>query len=211
MTPEVQARMLDPFFSTKQPGRGLGLAAVRGIIRSHGGTLSAASASGQGSRFEVLLPCSSELARDRRELAISAAAGKAGSLAGTVLVVEDEDTLRIAVSKMLRRQGYTVIEAANGITAVDLFRASQPEVDLVLLDVTLPGKSGREVLGELRRIQPDVKVIITSAYSQDQAQANIGGQQPWPYIRKPYHFSELTSLLQNVSAEKWRTGGHIGS
>ena len=111
-------------------------------------------------------------------------------------MVEDEDTLRLAVSKMLRTKGFTVIEAANGKTGVDLFRASAPEIDVVLLDLTLPGMSGREVLSELRRIQPDVKVIITSAYSQEQAQTTLGGQQPWLYIRKPYQLNELTGLLR---------------
>src|SRR4029077_1894565 len=114
---------------------------------------------------------------------------------GTVLVVEDEDTLRVAVSKMLRNKGFTVIEAADGKTGVDLFRASAREIDVVLLDLTLPGMAGREVLSELRRVQPNVKVIVTSAYSQERAQTTLGGQQPWLYIRKPYRINELTDLL----------------
>ena len=99
---------------------------------------------------------------------------------------------------MLRKTDFSVIEAANGKTAVDLFRASAQEIDVVLLDMTLPGMSGREVLEELRRIQPNVKVIITTAYSQDHALATIGRQQPWLYIRKPYVLSELTALLRSV-------------
>ena len=135
--------------------------------------------------------------------AVSSAALEVASFGGTVLVVEDEDTLRIAVSKMLRRRGFTVIEAANGETGVDLFRASALQIDVVLLDLTLPGTSGREVLGELRRVKANVKVIITSAYSQDQAQTTLGGQQPclggqqpWRYIRKPYQINELAGLLR---------------
>jgi PAS domain S-box-containing protein len=195
MTEQIQSRIFDPFFTTKFPGRGMGLAAVKGIIRSHGGAINVVSSSGQGSRFEVLLPCSSELAREGHDEAVSSAAGEVGSVAGTVLFVEDEDTLRLAVSKMLRRKGFAVIEAANGKTGVDLFRASAPEIDVVLLDLTLPGMSGGEALSELRRIKPNVTVIITSAYSQEQAQTTLGGQQPWLYIRKPYHFNELAGLL----------------
>src|SRR6185436_10047304 len=102
----------------------------------------------------------------------------------------------LAVSKMLRKKGFTVIEAANGKAGVDLFRASAPEIDVVLLDLTLPGLSGREVLSELRRIQPDVKVMITSAYNRELAQTTLGGLQPWLFIRKPYQLNELTGLLR---------------
>ena len=109
---------------------------------------------------------------------------------------------------MLRRKGFTVIEAANGKTGVDLFRASALEIDVVLLDMTLPGMPGREVLGELRRIQPNVKVIITSAYSQNDALTTIGAHQPWLYIRKPYGFSDLLGLLRNVCLNKRRMSGN---
>ena len=97
---------------------------------------------------------------------------------------------------MLRRKGFAVIEAADGKTGVDLFCANAPAVDVVLLDLTLPGMSGREVLTELRRTKPDVKVIITSAYSHEQAKITLEGHHHWLYIRKPYLIHELTSLLQ---------------
>jgi DNA-binding response OmpR family regulator len=141
---------------------------------------------------------------------VSVAEVEVGSLTRTVLVVEDEEALRLAVCKMLRRAGFSVIEAANGQIGVDLFRSSALEIDVVLLDLTLPGMSGREILSELRRIKPNVKVIITTAYSKDYALTTIGGEQLWFYIRKPYLLSELTDLLRNVCLDKLRMSGHSG-
>ena len=106
--------------------------------------------------------------------------------------------LRLAVSKKLRREGFSVIEAGDGTTGANLFRENEPKIDVVLLDVTLPGKSGQEVLEELRRIRPGAKVILTSAFNQDRAFVSIGGQHVWGYIRKPYQLSELTSLIREA-------------
>jgi two-component system, cell cycle sensor histidine kinase and response regulator CckA len=113
-------------------------------------------------------------------------------------VVEDEDELRQAVSKLLRKRGFGVVEARDGRAAVDLFRANQQTIDVVLLDLTLPGMTGREVLEELRRLRPDLKVIITTAYSRDTALKALGGQHAWFYIRKPYRAVELVDLLQDI-------------
>jgi len=202
MTKEIQARIFDPFFTTKFVGRGLGLAAVQGIVHSHGGSIKIASAPGEGSRFEVLLPCSSEAVRHKNEPCVSAGCGEREPLAGTVLVVEDEVELRVAVSKMLGRIGLSVVQADNGAMGIDLFRAKAPEIRVVLLDMTLPGLSGRAVLNELRRIQPGVNIIITSAYSQKWVQAAIGEQRGWLYIRKPYLLSELTGLVRSICSDK---------
>jgi CheY-like chemotaxis protein len=204
MTEEVRSKIFDPFFSTKFLGRGMGLAVVEGVIRSHGGTINVVSVPGQGSRFEILLPCSNGLARQERRKAGFCDGGEVVGSSGAVLMVEDEDTLRLAISKLLRRKGFTVIEAANGKKGVDLFRDRAGEIDVVLLDLTLPGLSGGEVLSELRRLQPDVNVIVTSAYSLEQAKAKISTQPPWLYIRKPYQVNELTDLLRESIRVKRR-------
>jgi two-component system, cell cycle sensor histidine kinase and response regulator CckA len=207
MTPEVRTRIFDPFFTTKSTGHGLGLAAVQGIVRGHFGAINVASSLGQGTRFQVLLPCIDQPARLFRDI-VAPASAEAGSVTGTVLVVDDEDTLRLAVSKMLRKEGFSVIEAIDGSAAVDLFGANEREIGVVLLDLTMPGMTGREVLEELRRIQPDVKVILTTAYNKDSALAAIGGQQGWAFIRKPYQLNDLVNLVRDACLQKGGMSGH---
>ena len=205
MTPEVQTRIFDPFFTTKSTGHGLGLAAVQGIVRSHFGAIRVVSSLGQGTSFEVLLPCTDQHAQLIPEIVAQASASEAAKVAGTVLVVEDEDTLRLAVSKMLRKKGLSVIEAIDGTAAVELFRANEPDIALVLLDVTLPRMSGPEVFAKLRRIRPDIKVIITTAYSQETTVPTGGDQQSWAFIRKPYQLNDLWNLIWLACRQKGRT------
>jgi len=202
IAPQVQARIFDPFFTTKHPGRGMGLAVVQGIIRSHGGAIHLVSAPGQGTTFRILLPSTAQRAQQIQS-PITPAVGEAMQRrAGTVLVVEDEDVLRIAVSKALRKRGYSVIEADDGSAAMDLIRAYQDGIDLLLLDVTIPGISSREVFEHAKRLRPELRVILTSAYGRETVDASFAGLRVERFIRKPFRLGDLVSVLETLSPNK---------
>jgi two-component system, cell cycle sensor histidine kinase and response regulator CckA len=198
MTDEVQARVFDPFFSTKFAGRGLGLAVVQGVVRDHGGVIHLVSAPGHGTTFEVLLPCTGGTAQSGRDAIAQASGEERRAPAGTLLVVEDEEALRLAVSKMLRKNGFRVIEAIDGSSALELIRTYEDEIDLMLLDVTLPGVPSREVFEEARLRRPVLKVILTSAYSRETAEASLAGLRIEHFIRKPFQLVDLMGVLQDA-------------
>ena len=203
MPDDVKAKIFDPFFTTKREGRGLGLAVVQGIVRAHGGAIKVVSAPGSGTIFQVLLPCTDETSSNGRESHSSSGEGaeKYPPGSSTILIIEDEEPLRLGVAKMLRKRGFIVIEAADGNAGVDVFLTNRSSIRLVLLDMTLPGRTGAAVLDELQRIEPEVKVILTSAYSQQQVQAALGGLRAWGYIQKPYRLAELEKMLRKCTAE----------
>ncbi len=194
MTPEVQARIFDPFFSTKFAGRGLGLAVVQGIVRDHGGAINLISTPGQGTRFEIFMPCAAT-ARPGKAVV---SATEHWSPAGTVLVVEDEALLRLAVSKMLRRKGLGVIEAIDGHSALELVLAHRDEIDVMLLDVTLPGISSRKVFEQALLLCPGLKIILTSAHNKDAVDASFAGLHVDSFVHKPFQLAELMRSLQNA-------------
>jgi two-component system cell cycle sensor histidine kinase/response regulator CckA len=198
MTEEDKARIFDPFFTTKRDGHGLGLAIVHGIVHSHDGAIKVASRLGSGTTFEVLLPCAQGRAENTLPAARVSTAEELLTVSGTVLLVEDEDTLRLAISKALRKRGVSVLAASDGRDAVEIFRAHAEDIGVVLLDLTLPGMPGGEVFCQIRRIKPCVKVILTSALDLENAASATSGECPALFLRKPYGFADLVRGLQGA-------------
>jgi two-component system, cell cycle sensor histidine kinase and response regulator CckA len=196
MTEEVRRRMFDPSFSTKGAGRGLGLAAVQGIIRNHSGSIEVTSTPGRGTRFQILLPCIGK--RQVEQPSRTSVPARRSPPRGSILIVEDEETLRMAVATMLRKQGFDVLEAGDGDRAVDLIRDQKQSIGVVLLDLTLPGRSSPDVFAELQRTRPDAKVILTSAYGRESVSGPLKGFERQSFIRKPYHFSELVTVVRDA-------------
>jgi two-component system, cell cycle sensor histidine kinase and response regulator CckA len=193
MTADVKARIFEPFFSTRFAGRGLGLFGVQSIVRRLGGSIEVASTPGEGSSFTILLPLGAEAG-----LSVPTETGPSNSaakLAATVLLVEDEEAMRSGVAKALLRRNFRVLEALDGATAVEILKTDPAGINLVLLDVTLPGMSSREVFDELSRIRPDLKVILSSAYSWERVNSEFGDRNASGFIRKPYRTSDLVELL----------------
>jgi two-component system, cell cycle sensor histidine kinase and response regulator CckA len=198
MLMETQAKMFDPFFTTKSVGHGLGLAIVHGIVRDLGGAIHVASEPGKGTTFQILLPgapgptaVTIDHTNHTEELARP-------SQAASVLIVEDEDPLRQAVAKMLRKTGFEVFEAADGSSAIELLRANGDRIDVILLDLTIPGASSREVAAEALQARPGIKVILASAYSPEMVTPPMSPSEIRGFIRKPFQLGDLVQTLRNA-------------
>lgn len=179
-------------------GRGRWLAVVHGIVRAHGGAINVVSGPNQGTTFQILLPCAGKPAKRDRSAIVPTPNERAPSTVGTVLLVEDEDSLRVPVSKMLRKNGLSIVEAADGSAAVELFHGHQANIDVILLDMTIPGASSRDVVAEVLRIRPDIRIILMSAYSREEVTSSLDAPQVTKFIRKPFHLGDLVQLLQDT-------------
>jgi two-component system, cell cycle sensor histidine kinase and response regulator CckA len=197
MPPETRAKVFDPFFTTKSAGRGLGLAVVQGIVRDLGGTILIASEPDKGATFQVLLPVPKTAAGETSDETSHVEEASNSFHGATLLFVEDEGFLRQAISKMLRKTGFDVLEAADGSSAIELLRTNGRKIDLILLDMTIPGASSKEVVVEALRVRPDVRVILTSAYSQEMIAGAMSAPQIRDFIRKPFQLDALVKTLRN--------------
>jgi len=196
MTPEVRARLFDPFFTTKFFGRGLGLAAVQGIVRGHGGVLAIDSEPDRGSCIRVLWPVSAGAAQRRVEPVVAARPDWQGS--GTVLVVDDDEAVRGIAARILAHLGFAVLTAENGARGIDEFRAHAPEIAFVLLDLTMPAMDGEQTFRELRRSHPDVQVILASGYNEQDATSRFAGAGLAGFVKKPYTIEGLATVIRRA-------------
>ena len=191
MDPGTVDRIFEPFFTTKFTGRGLGLAAVLGVVRGHRGALSVDSAPGRGTVFRLLF------APGRR-----GTTEEAGALASprrtepvTLLLVDDEDVVRDMVSEVLANEGVKVLCAADGARGVDIFRERRRDIDVVLLDLSMPGLSGEQTYARLYEIDPSVKVILSSGYDHQEAARRFGPGGLTGFIQKPYRPQQLMAEI----------------
>jgi PAS domain S-box-containing protein len=197
MSQDTIDRIFDPFFTTKFTGRGLGLAAVLGIVRGHKGAIKVYSTLQQGTTFKVLFPATGQHTSKQppQEIIQHSAGGE------TVLVVDDEHIVRRSAKAMLERYGYSVVLAENGKEAVDLYKVLADKIDLVLLDMTMPVMGGEEAFRQMKTLRPEVRVILSSGYNEVEAVRRFTGKGLAGFLQKPYSAVTLAEKVRSVLRE----------
>jgi PAS domain S-box-containing protein len=193
MDAETIGRIFDPFFTTKFTGRGLGLSAMLGIIRGHQAGIRVESVAGKGTTFILLFPASEStvaLAVPERE--------PLRPMSGTVLVVDDEGSIRDLARHALETSGFHVLEARDGLEAVERFEADQATIDLVLLDMTMPRMGGAEAFRRIRGLSPEVRVLLTSGYTQKESLESLADLPPDGFLQKPFRIRELVGKVRDT-------------
>lgn len=221
MTPEIMEKIFEPFFTTKEVGKGtgLGLSMVYGIIKQTGGFIYCDSEVGKGTVFHIFLPrhaaevgpvtelsggkqaggaATSNGGDDARPGKVESDAARDLSGSATVLLVEDEDAVRMGGMRALTSRGYTVHEASSGVEALEIFRELEGKVDIVVSDVVMPEMDGPTLLGELRKLQPDIKFIFVSGYAEDAFAKNLPADAKFGFLPKPFSLKQLATVVKEV-------------
>jgi two-component system, cell cycle sensor histidine kinase and response regulator CckA len=205
ISPEVMDKIFEPFFTTKEIGKGtgLGLSTVFGIVKQSNGFIYVDSAVGEGTTFRVFLPRHVPTPEDEEEARPETVAKKpAADLTGqgTILLVEDEDPVRAVNGRALAARGYTVLEAASGVEALEIIEKRQAPVDLVVSDVVMPEMDGPTLLRELRKRYPDLKVIFVSGYAEDAFRKNLPEGEEFNFLAKPFSLKQLVEAVKQALA-----------
>jgi len=196
MNASTLEKIFDPFFTTKFTGRGLGLAAVLGIIRGHKGALKVYSEIGRGTTFKILLPCSdapAERIQSNPRLSVAPWRGQ-----GTVLVVDDEETVRTVSARILESLGFTTVLATDGQDALETYQREPARFTLVLLDLTMPHLDGEETFRQLRHLNPGVKVVLMSGFNQQEAISRFTGKGLAGFVQKPFEVDSLMTAVREA-------------
>lgn len=198
MSPETQARIFDPFFTTKFTGRGLGLAAVLGIVRGHKGALKILSEVGKGSTFKFLLPVATVLPQPQINRTTNVGVNWKGT--GTILVVDDDPTVRAVTSRMVEACGFSVLQAVDGRHGVEVFTEKREQIRAVVLDMTMPNLNGQEAFEAMRKIEPGIKVLLMSGFSEYATSERFNGKSPSSFLQKPFKPEDLSNKLKGLFA-----------
>ncbi len=203
MDEKTKERIFEPFFTTKEMGRGtgLGLASVYGIIKNHNGFINVYSEKGQGTTFNIYLPASPKKDTRHKDKDIDRdnviSKGKE-----TILLVDDESMILTVGSELLKTLGYTIITAQDGSSAIDLYKNSKENIDLVILDMVMPEMGGGEIFDELKKINPQVKVLLSSGYSLNGQASRIIKRGCVGFIQKPFTIRDIASQLRKIMDEQ---------
>ena len=195
---DIIDKIFDPFFTTKEMtrGTGLGLASAYGIIRSHGGIINARSIKGEGATFNIYLPKSEETLQKAENPSQEILRG-----AGTILIVDDEELVTEVGSQVLETLGYNVLLANSGPEAIDIYRENADRIDLVILDMIMPGMGGGDTFDRLKDINAKVKVLLSSGYSMDGHAKIILDRGCHGFIQKPYNLKHLSNKLKEILSQ----------
>jgi len=195
MDDQTQARLFEPFFTTKFTGHGLGMSAVLGIVRGHQGAIKVYSEPGQGTIFKVLLPASDSVV----DVVVDQSPGEQRWCGdGVVLIIDDEESIRETAAMMLEEMGFATLSAVDGEDGVRVYCTHQQQITAVLMDMTMPKMDGMACFSELRRINPYVKVILSSGYNEQEATSRFTGKGLAGFIQKPYHPDALATTMRQA-------------